>query len=1169
MNGRYAQADPSNGDLYIMEDLPEVDFQSENLKELAHYDSNLVPLERFGFGNLDEPLGFAINGSDGTAYVAMGTSIQRYESFAPPYKPVDSVAVDHGLHQAGVHSFEDFQVSPDGRYAAFSSPASLTGYPNEGRSEIYRYDADSGELDCVSCAESNASPDSDTKLTANGANLTDDGRVFFTTGEPLVLRDGNARTDVYEWTDGRIALVSTGLSADNSTLLSVGSDGVDAFFFTREALVPQDQNGSHVRLYDARAGGGYLYIPPPALCKASDECHGAGSPSPAQLDINTGSGVTPKAVKREMPEGQGQAARQVRAAPQAQAQAQAPSTSPLEAWRFKVSAVRKGLGVCSLAIAMTLGVCSAPALGAQEIESFSSTLSTADAGDHPDISTSFVLKDPGSPEGARNISFNAPEGVFGNPNAIPRCTAAEFAFQECSPSSQAGLITIYANYEGNPSYLLGTVPIYDIEPGLDQTALLGLNVPILEIPIVIPVTVRTADDYGLRFTVSNISQLTPLARADLTLWGFPAVAGHDSQRFPKGTFGEPAGCPESADTSCLAGATGAESAIRPFTDNPTTCNGEPLPVSLEVETYQDPGNVTRATSSYPPVTHCERGTFKPVLRAKPTSNRTDSASGLDIELRALQPLGFAVTPSEIQAATVLLPEGLTINPDAADGQTACTDAQANLDSEGPGECPDSAKIGTMGIHSTALDGTLTGSIYFGEPKPGDQYRIFMIVDGFGLHAKLIGSVKPDPATGQVSIFFTDLPQVPFDVFDVHIFASDRGLVATPIQCRIYHVEADFFPWNETNPPVRSNQAFALESGPYGAACPGETRPFDPRLAAGTTSPNAGQFTNFGLQLDRDDGDQFLGDLTFTMPPGLTGSLRGITYCPQSSIDQAVQNPGRVEELNPSCPASSQIGTTNVAAGPGGHPFHAVGCTLPVRSKARRCRSVAVTPALAGPYDYGTVVVRVALHVDPLDRPGLRGVRHGSGDHRRHSDPDALDPGQHRSGLTSRSTRRTARRSRSTSRGSATRGRSPTSRSTSTRSTARPCASSRRCGIRQIGGRKKTKRAQNPKLAIRSAGRGRGDANIKSLSVTLSKAFEIDQRHLGNICSEKELAEKQCAGRTPIGKAMDQDAAARQAASGPGLRGVGLGRPAAAGLHPQRPGQPGAEGRHQDRRAAAG
>ena len=42
----------------------------------------------------------------------------------------------------------------------------------------------------------------------------------------------------------------------------------------------------------------------------------------------------------------------------------------------------------------------------------------------------------------------------------------------------------------------------------------------------------------------------------------------------------------------------------------------------------------------------------------------------------------------------------------------------------------------------------TGSLYFGEPKPGDQYRVFMIAAGFGIHAKLVASVHPDPQTGR-------------------------------------------------------------------------------------------------------------------------------------------------------------------------------------------------------------------------------------------------------------------------------------------------------------------------------------------------------------------------------------------------------------------------------------
>ena len=97
-----------------------------------------------------------------------------------------------------------------------------------------------------------------------------------------------------------------------------------------------------------------------------------------------------------------------------------------------------------------------------------------------------------------------------------------------------------------------------------------------------------------------------------------------------------------------------------------------------------------------------------MLYASPTTSETDSASGLNLELSAPQFLGFANSPSEIKSATVTLPPGFTINPDAADGQTACSDELANFDSEGPAECPDSSKIGTFAIGTQALPGTLDG-----------------------------------------------------------------------------------------------------------------------------------------------------------------------------------------------------------------------------------------------------------------------------------------------------------------------------------------------------------------------------------------------------------------------------------------------------------------------------
>jgi hypothetical protein len=71
-------------------------------------------------------------------------------------------------------------------------------------------------------------------------------------------------------------------------------------------------------------------------------------------------------------------------------------------------------------------------------------------------------------------------------------------------------------------------------------------------------------------------------------------------------------------------------------------------------------------------------------------------------------------------------------------------------------------------------------------------------------------------------------------------------------------------------------------------------------------------------------------------------------------------------------------------------------------------------------------------------------------------------------------------------------------------------------IRQLGGRKQARRTQNPRLRFDVYTRP-GDANLKSVSVTLSKAFQIDQRHLFNICSRSQLESERCAGRQPMGQ----------------------------------------------------
>jgi hypothetical protein len=781
--------------------------------------------------------------------------------------------------------------------------------------------------------------------------------------------------------------------------------------------------------------------------------------------------------------------------------------------------------VATVVVAAGVSVTPAFAAGQVQIESFTTTSSTNQAGGHPDFETEFSIADAGVEQSARNVAFNAPEGLFGDPNVVTQCGPTDFALQACPFTSQVGLITVYTGPGHN---LLGTAPIFDMDPG-DNTALFAFIVPKLGIPISIPVAVRTASDYGLRFTVSQITQNAPLAGAHLRFWGFPSDKAHAAERFPTGSPGKPSYCPDIPDTACLSAELQAESSSHPFTQNPTTCTGQPLVTILEVDTYQNPDKPTKAFGTYPAITGCEQEVFRPILYMNPTTKETDAPSGLNIDLNSPQPLNVSNAPSEIRSSIVTLPPELTVNPDAADGQRACTDAQANFDSEAPDNCPDNAKIGTFALHVDSLDGALEGAIYIGEPRPGNQYRLFLIASGFGIHAKLEAAVRPDPATGQVTVYITDLPQVPFDSIQFHLFASDRGLIATPTHCGLYPVTAQFFPWNGTLADQTSTQFFDLDSGPNSTPCPGEKRPFKPRLVAGTSVPTAGAFSDFHLKLDRDDGDQFLRDINFAMPPGFTGDLGGISYCPEAAIAAAAQNPGLTEQSSASCPASSQIGTSNVAAGPGTHPFHAVGRIFLAGPLNGAPLSIAViTPALAGPYDYGTIVVRVALNIDPQTAQ-VRALSDrvplivGGIPIRMRSIQVNIDKPNFTINPTNCSAMSVD------SQGIGDQG---TVTDFSSYFQAVNCVTlpfKPAMTVRQVG--KGTQRATNPQMQFDLRTRP-GDANIKSLSVILSSAFAIDQRHLGNICSEKELNEKQCAGRTPIGKASTTTPLLDKPLSGP-------------------------------------
>ncbi len=193
------------------------------------------------------------------------------------------------------------QVSPNDGHMAFITTTKLTGYDNVGLKEMYAYEPAARKLICVSCRPDGQPPAFNVEASKMGIFMSNDGRTFFATKDPLVPTDTNEQLDVYEYTEGRPQLITTGTgttltrhaiyggsgNAGEEGLAGVSADGVNVYFSTRDILVPQNHNGPFLAYYDARTDGGFPYEPALAPCEAADECHGEGNAAPAAPTVTS------------------------------------------------------------------------------------------------------------------------------------------------------------------------------------------------------------------------------------------------------------------------------------------------------------------------------------------------------------------------------------------------------------------------------------------------------------------------------------------------------------------------------------------------------------------------------------------------------------------------------------------------------------------------------------------------------------------------------------------------------------------------------------------------------------------------------------------------------------------------------------------------------------------
>jgi hypothetical protein len=788
-------------------------------------------------------------------------------------------------------------------------------------------------------------------------------------------------------------------------------------------------------------------------------------------------------------------------------------------------------GLVAVALLALLALAFAPAAAAEPygapIMNYAAGPSTSQAGGHPDFSFEFQVGTRTNPlipgscfcNQIKNARADLPPGFIGNPHAVPQCSPAQFALDLCPVDSQVGIAkpSVMVNDSSGGLFLPWT-PLYNLVPQPGQAGLLAFKAYIYNFPTYTVIHARTDDplDYGLTAEVKGITSFFGLESFKQVMWGVPASPTHDADRFKTG-----GGLPE-------AGPIASNSPEIPFLSSPTSCVG---PLTSEFTSTAYDHGVDTATAPWPETTGCDQLSFHPSLSAKPSTSEADTASGLDVILSVPQHESpDTPSDSQIRATTVTLPEGFSINPNAADGKTSCSDSQASFGTEEEAHCPEFSKVGTLSLDSSALPEPIPGGIYLGEPKPGDRYRLIISADGFATHVKLPGSVHPDPRTGQLTVTFDNLPQAPLTEFDMHFFGSERGLLATPDRCGRYAVNSNFVPWATGLPDQGSTQFFTIDSGPGGTPCPGAQRPFGPSFRAAGASNGAGSHSPFSIDLTRPDGDQNLDTITVKTPPGFTATLKGIPPCPEATLEEIESSSytGSAELANSKCPAASQIGTSSAGAGAGSRPYYAPGRVyLSAPYKGAPLSFAVVTPAVSGPYDLGNVVNRGALHLDPvtaqvtavsdplpqildgiplrlrsvlinLDRPGFT------------LNPTSCNPFAVESALG---------------------GIEGATAAGSSHFQVANCDALAFAPKLTTTLRGPTKRAGNPALkAVLS--QGPGEANVKRAVVSLPHSEFLDQAHIKTICTRVQFAADSCPAASIYGRAKVVTPLLDQPLSGP-------------------------------------
>ena len=589
----------------------------------------------------------------------------------------------------------------------------------------------------------------------------------------------------------------------------------------------------------------------------------------------------------------------------------------------------------------------------------------------------------------RDLRFKLPPGLIGNIGAVPQCSNVDFsaALAEqtqnlCPPDTAIGVVSLVANVPTPAGFSSWSVPVFNLTPEEGEPARFGFLIE--GVPVILRTSVPTGGEYGVTVKVEQVSQAAQLLSSQVTFWGVPGAASHDSARgwecLGGGTWYGP-----DAHPPCPKTAVGEHPA---FLTLPTSCErspestveGESWPVEEEGKLgLPKTGLLLGGQTSFAfpsPLTGCETLAFEPAIAVEPEAKTGSTPTGLTVRVHIPQH-GLVSeggrAESAVKDTTVALPRGLQLSPPAANGLQACSAAQFGSSFTGEEEelqvgntsflpgfpaCPEAAKVGTVTIVTPLLPEPLTGEVYLAQEHDAPFHPplvLYLVAEDHaaGVLVKLAGTVTPDPVTGQLISTFENTPQLPFEDLTLHFFGGPRASVSTPSLCGLYAASATFTPWSGAGASETSG-GFAIEAGAGATPCPSSPLPLGAGFAAGATNRTAGAFSDFILSLEKPDGQQALSGVSVHLPPGVAAMIANVEPCPEPSSGAEWD-----------CGAASLIGHATAESGLGGEPVVLGGDAYLTSGYDGAPFGLLVrTHAAVGPFDLGYVDVRSRIDVDP-------------------------------------------------------------------------------------------------------------------------------------------------------------------------------------------------------------